>query len=99
MSIPVVHSKIGTSAYINVESILQNPELPTEREVTSLTMLLNHIGFDVDKLPLSDGYLSKGEYRKSYFNKVLGKPAKQTSMRLHSGCNYRNLRKIFRGIR
>lgn len=75
MSVPVVHSEIGTSAYINVEPILQNPELPTGCEVTSLTMLLNHIGFDVDKLTLSDGYLPKGEYRKSDFNKVfVGNP-------------------------
>lgn len=70
LNVPVVHSDIGTSAYIDVDPILQNPELPTGCEVTSLTMLLNHIGFDVDKLTLADDYLPKGTYRKSDFNKV-----------------------------
>lgn len=70
LNVPVVHSDIGTSAHIDVYPILQNPELPTGCEVTSLTMLLNHIGFDVDKLTLADVYLPKGEYRKSDFNKV-----------------------------
>lgn len=70
LNVPVVHFDIGASAYIDVAPILQNPELPTGCEVTSLTMLLNHIGFDVDKLTLADDYLPKGEYRKSDFNKV-----------------------------
>lgn len=67
---PVIHSDIGASAYIEAASLIQTPELPTGCEVTSLTMLLNYIGFDVDKLTLADEYLPKGEYRKSDFNKV-----------------------------
>lgn len=70
LRIPVVHSEIGTNAYIDVEPILQTPELPTGCEVTSLTMLLNHIGFDTDKLTVADKYLPKGEYRKTDYNKV-----------------------------
>ena len=70
LRVPVVHSDIGTSAYINVEPILQTPELPTGCEATSLTMLLNYIGFDADKLTVADEYLPKGEYRRSDFNKV-----------------------------
>lgn len=42
--------------------ISQLPELPTGCEVTSLTMLLNYLGFDADKLDLADNYLTKGEY-------------------------------------
>ncbi|MDE7288131.1 MAG: C39 family peptidase, partial [Oscillospiraceae bacterium] len=70
LRVPVVHSDIGTSAYIEVTPVMQIPELPTGCEVTSLTMLLNYIGFDVDKLTLADEYLPKGEYRKTDFNKV-----------------------------
>ena len=70
LRVPVVHSDIGTSAYIEVSPVMQTPELPTGCEVTSLTMLLNYIGFDVDKLTLADEYLPKGEYRKTDFNKV-----------------------------
>lgn len=70
LNVPVVHSEIGTAAFINAEALLQNPELPTGCEVTALTMLLNYIGFDVDKLTLADRFLPKGEYRKSDFNKV-----------------------------
>lgn len=75
LRVPVVHSDIGTSAYIEVSPVMQTPELPTGCEVTSLTMLLNYIGFDVDKLTLADEYLPKGEYRKTDFNKVfVGNP-------------------------
>lgn len=70
LRVPVVHADIGTSAYIEVSPVMQTPELPTGCEVTSLTMLLNYIGFDVDKLTLADEYLPKGEYRKADFNKV-----------------------------
>ncbi len=70
LRVPVVHADIGASAYIDAAPVLQNPELPTGCEITSLTMLLNYIGFDIDKLTLADEYLPKGEYRKADFNKV-----------------------------
>lgn len=44
---------------IKMNCILQYPELPTGCEVTSLTMLLNHMGFSVTKLALSRKYLPK----------------------------------------
>lgn len=70
LRVPVVQADIGTSAYIEVSAVMQTPELPTGCEVTSLTMLLNYIGFNVDKLTLADEYLPKGEYRKTDFNRV-----------------------------
>lgn len=80
LSVPILHSEIKNSAYIDVEAILQTPELPTGCEVTSLAMLLNHVGFDIDKVELADGYLPKGEYRKSDFNKVfVGNPRSRRS--------------------
>ena len=49
----------GTSAYIAMNLVLQEPELPTGCEITSLTMLLNFYGYDVDKLTMADDYLPK----------------------------------------
>ena len=43
--------------YIEVTPIYQEPELPAGCEITSLDMLLNYLGFDVDKVDLSDKYL------------------------------------------
>lgn len=71
LNVPVILSGIDRSFFIETaECILQNPELPTGCEITSLTMLLNHIGFDADKLDMADNYLPKGEYRKTDYNKV-----------------------------
>jgi uncharacterized protein YvpB len=42
---------------INVESILQEPELPSGCEVTSLAMVLNFYGIQADKCDLADHYL------------------------------------------
>ena len=75
LNVPVIHEEISRSAYIDADYILQNPELPTGCEATSLTMLLNYIGFDVSKLTIADEYLPNGEYRKSDFHKVfVGNP-------------------------
>ena len=71
LKVPVILSGIDRSFFIETaECILQTPELPTGCEITSLTMLLNYIGFDADKLDLADNYLPKGEYRKADYHKV-----------------------------
>lgn len=44
---------------LDAEAILQNPELPTGCEVTSLTMALRFAGYDVSKEELADQYLDK----------------------------------------
>ncbi len=44
---------------LEVKNILQKPELPNGCEVTSLTIVLNYNGIDVDKTELSDNYLPK----------------------------------------
>lgn len=43
--------------YLSVNPILQNPELPTGCEVTSLTIALNYLGYNVDKCTMVDQYL------------------------------------------
>ncbi len=75
LDVPVVHADIKRKCNIDVVSILQKPELPSGCEATALTMLLNYIGFDADKLTIADDYLPKGEYRRSDYNKVfVGNP-------------------------
>lgn len=77
---PVVHAEPKGSGYISVAHVMQTPELPTGCEITSLTMALNHLGFDADKLTLADEFLPKGEYRKADFHKVfVGDPRERNA--------------------
>lgn len=50
------------SKQIDFKVIMQNPELPTGCEITSLTMALNHEGFKVDKLTMARKYLPKQDF-------------------------------------
>lgn len=45
--------------YIDVPTVMQNPELPNGCEITSLTAVLNYKGYNVDKLEMADVYLPK----------------------------------------
>ena len=54
---PCTQTSVSFSHIIDVDYIYQNPELPTGCEITSLTMLLNYLGFDIEKTHLSDKYL------------------------------------------
>lgn len=63
ISVQPITEKNGN--FISTSSILQLPELPTGCEITSLTMLLNYLGFEADKETLADKYLPKGKYRAS----------------------------------
>lgn len=72
------------SVYIDMENILQNPELPVGCEITSLTMLLRFYGFDAEKTDLARNYLpvSWGNpvtkdgklYKDSFFDYFIGDP-------------------------
>jgi uncharacterized protein YvpB len=74
------------SVYIDMENILQLPELPTGCEITALTTLLRFYGFDADKVDLATNYLpvSWGNYnvdeegrvfKDSFFEYFIGDPA------------------------
>lgn len=71
------------SVYIDMENILQNPELPVGCEITSLTILLRHYGFNADKTVLARDYLPIGthyrsedgkNYKDSFFRYFIGDP-------------------------
>jgi uncharacterized protein YvpB len=72
------------TAYIEMENILQNPELPTGCEITAFTILLNFYGYDAEKtdmaknhLPVSWGNVKTvdGEvYKDSFFEYFIGDP-------------------------
>lgn len=73
LNVPVSHE-------ISMEIILQNPELPAGCEVTSLAMLLTHLGLPADKCVLSDSYLPKGEAGKVSMNEYfIGNPREEGS--------------------
>lgn len=60
---------------LQVESILQNPELPTGCEVTSLAIVLNYYGYDADKCVLATDYLKRADYGEADFSQAfIGSP-------------------------
>lgn len=65
---------------IDMEIVLQNPELPTGCEITSLTMVLNYLGFGVTKTELVDGYLTCKEPGTATFKEAfIGSPYDSSS--------------------
>ena len=61
LDIEVIPKKLKQQYKIDVKNIMQEPELPTGCEITSLTIVLNYLGFDVDKCYMADNYLQKGQ--------------------------------------
>lgn len=60
---------------IELEPILQMPELPTGCEVTSLATVLQYMGFDVSKTTLADNYLPKAKVGSAnFYNEFVGNP-------------------------
>lgn len=80
LALKAVDASVGVAVlpnkwFINVPRILQNPELPTGCEVTSLAMALQYAGFSATHIELADKWLDKGEYRASDYRKVfVGEP-------------------------
>lgn len=76
--------KIQDSHTIDVENIMQKPELPTGCEVTALAIALNYHGFNIDKVELCDRFLPidpNGEY--TFDEKYIGNPKLDNGF----GCN------------
>ena len=74
----LISGELPSSYSIEVDPILQNPELPTGCEVTTLTMLLHAVGFDVDKVQLVEGYLTcESEGKATFKEAFIGSPYDQ----------------------
>lgn len=79
ISILVEREELDYTYYATVqlktENILQNPELPTGCEVTALAIVLNDLGYEIDKVLLADLFLPKGEIGKTHPDKAfIGNP-------------------------
>lgn len=82
-SIPTeVQLKMGK--HMDIECIMQYPELPNGCEVTSLATVFNYYDVKVDKCDLADNYLKQGEIGKTDPNEAfIGNPRYNYSY----GCN------------
>ena len=71
----LISGDLPTTYSMEVDPILQLPELPTGCEVTTLTMLLGAVGFQVDKVQLVEGYLTcKNEGEATFQQAFIGSP-------------------------
>ena len=69
-----------TKQELSVNPVMQNPELPTGCEITSLTMALNYAGYSVDKLTMADEYLIRAEpYQTTFGEAFVGSPHDETA--------------------
>lgn len=60
---------------LDIEPVLQNPELPTGCEITALTTVLNYYGCSTDKIYLAENYLEQGAIGETNPNeKFIGSP-------------------------
>ncbi len=66
--------------YIEMKNILQRPELPTGCEATALTIVLNHLGYDVDKCTVVDEYLPKTTRQYSLNTHFIGNPYSKSGL-------------------
>ena len=61
-----------------MKNILQRPALPEGCEITSLAILLNHLGFDVTHTYLADNYLEQGKVGEvSFYEMNVGNPREE----------------------
>lgn len=73
--------KSNSQFKLDVEPVLQLPELPTGCEITSLATILNYYGYDISKTQLADEYLECGDkiiftrdtHRENYLETLEGK--------------------------
>lgn len=64
--------ELPDSYMIEMEEMMQNPELPTGCESVSLTIALNYYGFELDKTTIADEYLDYSD--KDFVSAYVGNP-------------------------
>lgn len=80
---------------LDVENILQFPNLPNGCEIVSLAIVLNYLGLSVDPVWLSDNYLDQGPYGKTNpFEAYVGNP-KADGMGCYASCIVDTAKKYF----
>lgn len=101
---PVVTTR-PQAVQLDVGMVLQNPELPTGCEATSLTMLLSHKGFDVSKgriadlMPKMDFYSSGGVYYGADFITTFpGNPRSGSGYGCYAPCMVTTAERYFESI-
>jgi uncharacterized protein YvpB len=68
-------STLPDSHSISVPVLSQYPDLPTGNEITSLTMVLNYLGFDVTDVTLANNFLTCAERGTATFSQAfIGSP-------------------------
>ncbi|MCQ2490717.1 MAG: C39 family peptidase [Ruminococcus sp.] len=76
--------ELGTKCAVNVDALLQTPELPTGCEITALTELLNFYGFSADKVEMADIFMANDQVGYYTMNDAyLGDPRSNNGF----GCN------------
>ena len=80
----LISGDLPTTYSMEVDPILQLPELPTGCEITTLALLLDAGGFQVDKVQLAEGYLTcKSEGEATFQQAFPGPPPASAGY----GCN------------
>lgn len=63
----IFDAKLGSdSASVDIDEMIQYPELPTGCEIVALTMALNSLGCDLGKTEIAEEYLVYGNYVDGY---------------------------------
>lgn len=78
--VPIGEKYAALKSHVNydIDNILQIPELPEGCEVTSLAIVLKHLGFDVTHTYLADNYLEQGPAGEtSYYEYNIGNPREE----------------------
>lgn len=65
-------AEVAEGIRLEVEGILQEPELPNGCEATSLAILLNHYGYRADKIDIADNYLVKEDFWAGEWGEMYG---------------------------
>lgn len=83
------YDAMPSASSVQVNYISQEPELPNGCEITSLAMVLNKLGYSVDKLTLNDKYLEIGAVGTTNFYKAnVGNPRDTNSFGSYSPVIY-----------